>query len=78
MAKAKAPPKPAGSTAGLMKKFSLTQQFKELHFTCTFVEYLDMVRKDPNIVRNAYQRIYDMVVSHGHEDYERHRETFRR
>lgn len=78
MARAKVAPKLAGSSAGLMKKFSLTQQFKELHFTCTFVEYLDMVRKDPNIVRNAYQRIYDMVISHGHEDYERHRETFRR
>jgi len=77
MAKAKAA-KSVGSAAGLMKKFSLTEQFKELNQVCTFIEYLDMLRGDPGIARNAYQRLYDMIVSHGHEDYERHRETFRR
>ena len=75
---AKRSTKSAGSAAGLMQKFSLAEQFKELHWTGSFEEYLDMVRDDPCIVRNAYQRVYDMIVSHGSEDYEQHRETFRR
>jgi len=67
-----------GSTESLLKEFSLADQFKELHWTGSFVEYLDLVQEDPDIVRNAYQRLYDMIISHGYQDYERHRETFRR
>jgi serine protein kinase len=31
----------------------------------SFEEYLKMVFEDPRLVRNAYQRIYDMILSHG-------------
>jgi serine protein kinase len=62
----------------LLKKFSIKDKFQELHWTGSFAAYLDMVRGQPSIVRNAYQRLYDMVESGGHTDYEKYREKFRR
>ncbi|MBI3360932.1 MAG: serine protein kinase [Chloroflexi bacterium] len=49
--------------------------FRGLHWEGTFEEYLEVVREDPNVARAAFQRIYDMIVSHGYEDYTHHRET---
>ncbi len=43
--------------------------YKELAWEGTFEEYLEIVRKQPLVTRNAYQRLYDMVLSHGTEDY---------
>lgn len=34
-----------------------------------FDEYLNLVKKNPNLVRTAFQRIYDMILSHGTEEY---------
>jgi len=50
------------------------QAFKEHHWEGSFVEYLDMVQKDPRIARTAYQRLYDMILSYGHETYTEFRE----
>jgi serine protein kinase len=66
------------SGASLLGKYSITDDYKELHWEGSFVEYLDKVRANPLITRNAYQRLYDMILSHGFEDYEKHRESFRR
>ncbi len=44
-------------------------EFQDLHWTGTFAEYLDRVREDPRITRNAFQRLYDMILSHGSEEY---------
>ncbi|MBX2996182.1 MAG: serine protein kinase [Bdellovibrionaceae bacterium] len=35
----------------------------------TFNEYLDLVKADPRITRNAFQRMFDMIVEAGTEDY---------
>ncbi len=45
------------------------QRFQEHHWTGTFLEYLDIVGKNPSVARNAYQRLYDAVMSHGFEHY---------
>ena len=44
--------------------------YEQLHQTCTFDEYLDMVAERPKLARNSYQRMYDMIMSHGTEDVE--------
>jgi serine protein kinase len=44
-------------------------EFRELTWSGSFEEYLAIVTKDPRVVRSAYQRVYDMVLSHGHEEY---------
>ena len=40
----------------------------------TFRNYLDLVQQNPRITRNAYQRLYDMIVSYGTDQYEVGRE----
>jgi len=43
--------------------------YKELSWEGSFEDYLNLVRKTPQVTRNAYQRLYDMVLSHGVEEY---------
>ncbi|MCH8965179.1 MAG: serine protein kinase [Planctomycetes bacterium] len=45
------------------------QQFREQHWTGTFHDYLAMVAENPRIARNAFQRIYDMIMHYGVERY---------
>jgi serine protein kinase len=39
--------------------------YRVQNWTGTFWEYLELVEDNPRIVRNAYQRLFDMVMSHG-------------
>src|ERR1700748_316415 len=43
--------------------------FKELHWEGSFEDYLRIVRENPRVTRTAFQRIYDMVLSHGKTEY---------
>ncbi len=43
--------------------------YRELHWEGSFEEYLAVVREKPQITRNAYQRLYDMIISFGTEEY---------
>jgi serine protein kinase len=45
------------------------EEYQHLHWEGSFEDYLDEIREDPNIVRTAYQRLYDMVLSYGTEEY---------
>ncbi|MCE9546089.1 MAG: serine protein kinase [Planctomycetia bacterium] len=49
-------------------------QFRRKNWEGSFEEYLDVVRADPLVTRNAFQRVYDMVMSYGTEAYEEARE----
>ncbi|HLF28586.1 MAG TPA: serine protein kinase [Anaerolineae bacterium] len=49
--------------------------FRGLHWEGDFEDYLEVVRQDPRVARTAYQRLYDMIVSYGYEEYTRYRET---
>ncbi|MBI3409628.1 MAG: serine protein kinase [Planctomycetes bacterium] len=42
--------------------------YRKKHWEGTFEEYLDIVREHPEVTRTAYQRLYDMVLSHGTEE----------
>jgi len=39
--------------------------YQKKHWTGSFAEYLDVVRRDSNVTRTAYQRLYDMITSKG-------------
>src|SRR5947199_7000616 len=43
--------------------------FKELHWEGSLEEYLKLVRENPRVTRTAFQRIYDMILSHGKTEY---------
>ncbi len=42
--------------------------YQKKHWTGSFGEYLDIVAHDPKVTRTAYQRLYDMIISHGTEE----------
>jgi serine protein kinase len=43
--------------------------YRDLSWDGSFEEYLQLVRERPKITRNAFQRVYDMVVSYGTDEY---------
>ena len=45
------------------------EKYHDLHWTGSFEDYLQVVRERPEVTRNAFQRLYDMVVSYGEEEY---------
>ena len=49
-------------------------QFRRKNWEGTFEEYLDLVRAEPRVTRNAFERVYDMILSYGTETYEEFRE----
>ena len=56
----------------LLKKLVKLQnidEYRELHWEGSFDDYLALVREDARIVRTAYKRLYDMIVSHGRSEY---------
>ncbi len=48
--------------------------FRERHWTGSLEEYLGIVSKNPRVTRNAFQRIYDMILSYGYEEVTRFKE----
>src|SRR5438132_240053 len=42
--------------------------YRKKHWEGSFDEYLDIVAEHPEVCRSAYQRLYDMILSHGTED----------
>src|ERR1041385_5869696 len=42
--------------------------YRKKHWEGTFEEYLDIVREHPEVTRTAYQRLFDMILSHGTEE----------
>src|SRR5229473_113734 len=42
--------------------------YRKKHWEGSFDEYLDIVRDHPEVTRFSYQRLYDMILSHGTED----------
>ncbi len=45
------------------------KQYQELNWTGTFSDYLELVARNPRVTRSAFQRIYDMVMSYGTEEF---------
>jgi len=54
------------------------ESWRELHWEGTFEDYLGIVYEHPLVIRNAFQRLYDMILSHGTEDYVRNKEKITR
>ncbi len=56
-----------------IKDFMKNQQkvledFKKATWSGTFQDYLNMVSENPEITRNAFARLYDMILSYGSEE----------
>lgn len=51
--------------SSIMKDWKGAETFKELNWSGTLDEYLELVKKNPKITRNAFQRMYDMILEAG-------------
>ncbi len=57
---------------GWVSKIAALQDSKtyaQLNWEGSFEDYLEIVRKNPAVTRTAFQRIYDMILSHGRTEY---------
>ncbi len=59
----------AGDLIALIESQLDRRRFQDHHWTGTFWEYLAIVDATPSVARNAYQRLYDAIMAHGHEKY---------
>jgi serine protein kinase len=61
----------------LRKELNLSD-YRKKHWEGTLDEYLDTVREHPEVTRSAYQRLYDMIISHGTEEVYENKEKITR
>ena len=54
----------------LLKEISKQREAnsKKQKFDGNFLDYVDAVKKDPDIVKNAHKRLYDSIAKYGHEN----------
>ena len=45
------------------------KSYSDQHWEGTFEDYLEIVRQNPKVTRTAFQRVYDMILSHGTTEY---------
>src|SRR3954468_13282643 len=60
---------PGGDWARMLADMNAVKEFRSFHWDGTFSDYLDIVKKNPTVCRNAFQRMYDMVLSWGTTSY---------
>jgi len=65
----------ASAILGKLERLQDTTGFRDLHWEGAFEDYLDLVRGDPRVARTAFQRLYDMILSYGYDQYTHYRET---
>ena len=58
-----------GTILNRIGKLQDLDEYRELHWEGSFEDYLNVVREDPTVVRTAYKRVYDMILSYGKESY---------
>jgi serine protein kinase len=57
------------SLSGIIKEWKNKDDFKDLAWSGSFDDYLSLIKTNPKITRNAYQRMYDMIIEHGNTEY---------
>ena len=53
----------------LIKNLQASGRFQDLSWSGSFNDYLNLVRENPKVTRNAFQRMYDMVMEAGTTEY---------
>ncbi len=54
------------------------ENYAHLHWDGTFQDYLNLVESKPEIARNAFQRVHDMIMSYGMEKYTEYKKEITR
>ncbi len=66
------PSNPSG-ILGMIAQLQDIERFREQNWEGSFADYLEIVRQKPEVTRNAYQRLYDLIMSFGTESYTEYR-----
>src|SRR5450432_1446838 len=53
-------------------------KFREQHWEGNFWDYLDIAVENPSVARNAFQRVYDMILSYGTESFSQFKQELTR
>lgn len=53
----------------LIKDWQGNQRYRDLTWTGSFNDYLNLVKENPKVTRNAFQRMYDMIIEKGKSEY---------
>ncbi len=61
-------PSDAEGLLGIINGLHDTKTYRALNWSGSFEEYLGIVRQNPAVTRTAFQRIHDMILSHGREE----------
>src|ERR1051325_5281436 len=59
----------AASMVGRIAAMQDYERYRDLAWEGSFEEYLGIVRERPQVTRNSFQRVYDMVISYCTEEY---------
>jgi serine protein kinase len=51
----------------LARRSDTRSHWQDLHWTGTLASYLELVREDPRVARNAFQRMFDMIQGFGRD-----------
>ena len=61
-----------------MEKNYSKEDFSHLHWEGSFQDYLNLVIKNPQICRNSFQRVHDMIMSYGTSTYTEYKKEITR
>jgi serine protein kinase len=53
----------------MLRSYQDSREFRDLNWAGTFNEYIALVKQKPKIARNAFQRLYDLVLEKGTEEF---------
>ncbi len=70
--------KSASELLDLITRDEDVKQFRDLHWEGSFSAYLELALGNPMVSRNAFQRLYDMILSYGYEEFTEHKEKLTR
>jgi serine protein kinase len=66
----------AGTLLDLVRQKQDLAAYRERHWTGSFEDYLTLAMSEPRVVRNAWQRLYDMILAYGQSDYTRQHDRY--
>ncbi|MCB0391811.1 MAG: serine protein kinase [Bdellovibrionales bacterium] len=53
----------------LISEFQSNSKYQDLTWTGNFDDYIKLVKENPKVTRNSFQRMYDMIIEKGTDEY---------
>jgi serine protein kinase len=53
----------------MLRDWQNSKEYRDLNWVGSFGDYMALVKKNPKITRNAFQRLYDLIMEKGTEEY---------